>query len=89
MIVHESSTNTIWLDDSLAVPLTQDNNVLLVDVDARGTFAPVGQARIESHLPLPTAPCDDASALQRYQETSDSLWQRFRASPQIRPFVSP
>jgi hypothetical protein len=89
MIVHDSSTKTVWIDDSLAVHLTQSNNVLLVDVDARGAFAAVGQARVDPHLPLPTAPCNDTFALQRYQETSDTLWARFQASPQIRSFVSP
>ena len=89
MIVHESSTKTVWIDDSVAVRLTENNNVLLIDVDARGAFATVGQARIDPHLPLPTAPCNDSFVLQRYQETSDTLWARFQGSPQIRSFVSP
>jgi hypothetical protein len=54
-----------------------------------GAFATVGQARIDPHIPLPTAPCNDTFALQRYQETSDTLWARFQGSPQIRSFVSP
>jgi len=89
MIVHDSSTNTVWIDDSLAVPLAENNNVLLGTIDTRGTFTAVGQARIEPRLPLPTGPCTDASAMKQYQETADTLWARFQASPQIRAFVSP
>ena len=51
MIVHESSTKTVWIDDSVAVRLTDNNNVLLVDVDARGAFATVGEARITLTYP--------------------------------------
>jgi hypothetical protein len=89
MIVHDLSAKTVWIDDSVPIPLAQNNNVLLVDVDARGAFTAVGQAQIDPHIPLPTAPCSDTFASQRYKETSDTLWARFQASPQIRSFVSP
>jgi hypothetical protein len=89
MVVHDASTNTIWLDDSLAVPLTGNNNVLLVDVNAHGAFTPIGQARIEPHFPVPVTACTEAAILQVYHETSDTLWARFQASPPIRSFVSP
>jgi hypothetical protein len=88
MIVYEAATHTVWIDSS-AVPLGKNSNVLLVDVDARGTFAAVGQARIEPRLPIAPGACTDAAAMQRYQETIDTLWARFQASPLIRSFVSP
>ena len=88
MIVHESASNTVWID-SLAVRFTTNNNVVLVDVDSRGAFTAVAQARVEPRLPIPPGLCDDTAMRQRYQETTDTLWARFQASPQIRSFISP
>jgi hypothetical protein len=88
MVVHDEAINTIWLDDSLPVPLAANNNVLLVAVDARGAFTAVGQTRIDPRFPRPVTPCDDRT-LKRYYEARDTLWARFQASAPIRSFVSP
>jgi hypothetical protein len=87
-VVHDERGHSVWLD-SLEVPLKDNNNVLLVEVDAHGTPRVAGQARIEPRVPVKWGACDGAAMLGRYQQVVDTLWARFRASPRVQSFISP
>jgi len=87
-IVHDERAHSVWLD-SLEVLLNDNNNVLLVEVDGRGTATVAGQGRIEPRVLVNWGACDDVAVLRRYQRVVDTLWARFRASPRVRAFVAP
>lgn len=82
----EQSTNSAWLD-SIAVPL-DTNNVLFVEIDEQRRSRVVGQARIETRLPVTPNGCDAISHEQRHFLFAEALSGRLRAMPQVRAFLS-
>lgn len=84
----DSASQAVWVDDSLRVPLMPPNNVLLVQVDDRGTMKVSGTAQINPQFPFASGACS-RGRWPDYNEVSDTLWARFQASPLIRKFLMP
>lgn len=84
--VIDSASSAVWLNDSLSIPLKENNNVLLVHVDSSGVVKVSGQSRITSHFPLASGGCSKGG-WARHEEARDTLWMRFQASPAIRAFI--
>ena len=84
--VIDSASSAVWLNDSLPIPLKENNNVLLVDVEPSGRVKVSGQTQINSRFPLASGGCSEGG-WARYEEARDTLWIRFQASPSIRAFI--
>lgn len=84
----DSASQAVWVDDSLRVPLVPPNNVLLVQVDDRGTMKVSGTAQINPLFPFASGACA-TGGWPDYNEVGDTLWARFQASPLIRKFLMP